>query len=48
MNRCGKKEGFYDFVQTSKTRFCKLPAAKVFLGLSKIEGKGKLAKAKDL
>ena len=34
---------------TSKTRFYKVPAAaKVFLGLSKIEGKGKLGKTKDL
>ena len=31
--------------KTSKTRFYKLPAAaKVFLGLNKIEGKGKLVK----
>ena len=34
---------------TSKTRFYKLPAtAKVFLGLSKIEGKGNLVKTKCL
>ena len=36
-------------LKTSKTRFYKLPAAaKVILGLSKIEGKGKLGKSKDL
>ena len=35
--------------ETSKTRFYKLPAAaKGFLGLNKIEGKGKLGKTKDL
>ena len=35
--------------RTSKTRFYKLPAAaKVFLGLSNIDGKGKLGKTKDL
>ena len=41
-----EKIDFALLLETSKTRFYNVPAAaKVFLGLSQIEGKGKLVKA---